>query len=116
MIWNVNPYPKQPGFSLRVARAQRALKQLAREPKDRSPVTGRGFYDCFENGDGAAVVWALMHSARTDPELQHGIVHFAAPSGHLLEEWRRAYGSALSLRDVFQLAAKPQVDRFAHLQ
>jgi len=111
-----NPYPTQPGFGLRVANAKRALKKLARDPWNRAPVASRGFDNCFENFDGEAVVWALMHAARTDDELASGIACFDGHRGHLLAEWRRVYFSAFSLRAVFEKAARPQVDLFSFIQ
>jgi hypothetical protein len=106
MIPTLNPYPKQPGFSRRVAYAKRAVKQLARKPWNRSPVSSRNFDNCFENNDGTAVVWALMDATRTDPELYQGIVYLDGGRGHLLEEWRRVYCFPMSLRTVFQQAGQ----------
>jgi hypothetical protein len=116
MIPNLNPYPKQPGFGRRVAHAKRALKQLARKPWSRSFVSSRDFDNCFENGDGTAVVWALMQAARTDPELEQGILWLDGGRGHLLTEWRRIYTFPMSLRRAFQQAAQPPVDLVSPVQ
>lgn len=56
-----NPYPKNPGFGLRVHHTEKALRKLAAEPW--ANIYSRGFDNCFENGDGDAVVFALMHKA-----------------------------------------------------
>ena len=89
MIPNLNPYPKQPGFGRRVAHAKLALKQLARKPWSRSLVSCRDFDNCFENGDGTAVVWALMQAARTDPELEQGIDEHVGIKGGVISRHRR---------------------------
>jgi hypothetical protein len=86
-----NPYPTQPGFGLRVHHAMQALKKLAAEPWNRGLVNTRGFDNCFENFDGAAVVWALMHAAQTDSALAEGIAVLGGPSGSMQEHWRRVY-------------------------
>jgi hypothetical protein len=116
MISNLNPYPKQPGFGRRVAYAKRALKQLARKPWSRLPVPSRAFDNCFENGDGTAVVWTLMQAARTDPELEQGIIWLDGGRGHLLKEWQRIYGFPMSVRPAFQQAAQPPVDLVSPVQ
>lgn len=56
-----NPYKKHPGFGFRVHNAERAIRKLAEEPW--TNIYTRGFDNCFENGDGDAVVFALMHKA-----------------------------------------------------
>lgn len=58
-----NPYPRHRGFGLRYQNAKRALERFGRD-QGRSP-DSRAFDRCFENSDGDAVVWALMHDALT---------------------------------------------------
>ena len=59
-----NPYPTRPGFGLRVHHAETAIRKLADKPW--ANIYTRGFDNCFENGDGDAVVFALMHKAYTE--------------------------------------------------
>lgn len=61
-----NPYPTCAGFGLRVYHAERAIRKLADEPW--ANIYSRGFDNCFEAGDGDAVVWALMHKAMQEPD------------------------------------------------
>lgn len=61
-----NPYPKQPGFDVRVMRAETAIKQLAHDPH--ADIYTRSFDNCFEMYDGDAVVFALMHKAYAEPD------------------------------------------------
>jgi hypothetical protein len=69
-----NPYPTRVGFGLRVANARRALHRLGRDCL--APIFTRGFDNCFEMGDGAAVVFALMqYVADGDDLLARGIRH-----------------------------------------
>ncbi|QDS92487.1 hypothetical protein FF011L_12300 [Roseimaritima multifibrata] len=56
-----NPYPTLPGFGLRVHHAAKSIRKLADEPW--ANIYTRGFDNCFEQGDGDAVVFALMHKA-----------------------------------------------------
>jgi len=116
MIPNLNPYPKQPGFGRRVAYAKRALKQLARKPWNRSPVSSPSFDNCFEHNDGDAVVWTLMDAARTDRNLAQGILWLDGWRGHLFKEWCRVYRFPTTLRTVFQQAAQPRVDLLSLVQ
>lgn len=60
-----NPYPTYAGFGLRVYRAKQAIERLSRDRY--ADIYTRGFDNCFENGDGSAVVWALMHKAHAEP-------------------------------------------------
>jgi len=46
---------------LRYQNAKRALERFGRD--ERQNPDSRGFDRCFENSDGDAVVWALMHEA-----------------------------------------------------
>ena len=116
MISKLNPYPKQPGFSRRVGHAKRALKKLARHPHQRSVINCRDFDNCFEVGDGDAVVWALMHAAETDAGLSHGIFYLDGGCGYLLKQWRRVYLFPISLQAEFGLKAKPPVDLVSSAQ
>jgi hypothetical protein len=61
-----NPYPTEPGFGLRFHHAKTALEKYGRDYA--RPPYSRGFDNCFENHDGDAVVWALMHDAVADPK------------------------------------------------
>lgn len=61
-----NPYPMRPGFGLRVHRAELALRRLGINPS--LDIYRRSLDDCFEMGDGDAVVFALMHKAYTEPD------------------------------------------------
>ena len=106
MIPTLNPYPKQPGFSRRVAYAKRALKQLARKPWNRSPVSSRSFESCFEQGDRNAIIWALMDASRSDPKLFRGIICLDGRRCHLLKDWCHIYLFPWSLRTAFQQAGQ----------
>lgn len=69
-----NPYPTRPGFGLRFARALRVLSNYGLGwSEEECGVYTRTMDNCFENGDGDAVVWALMNRAMTDPTLETGI-------------------------------------------
>lgn len=61
-----NPYPTLKGFGLRVYHAETAIKKFADAPW--ADICSRGFDNCFEAGDGDAVVWALMHKAMREPD------------------------------------------------
>ena len=72
-----NPYPTQKGFGLRVAYARRALIEYAcgndtitdrTTGEEYSRINSRAMDNCFENHDGDAVVWALMHAALQEPD------------------------------------------------
>jgi len=70
MIYRTNnPYPKQIGFGLRLHRAATAIKKLGNDPW--AEIYTRGFDNCFEMGDGDAVVFGLMHKAYAEPD-QYG--------------------------------------------
>ena len=56
-----NPYPKRKNFGLRVLRARKLLERFGHDYC--RPPYSRSFDNCFENYDGDAVVWALMHKA-----------------------------------------------------
>lgn len=91
----MNPYPTQPGFNLRVAHAERCLKLLA-EGRDRryhrpiddwySVASDRKMDDCFEMGDGSAVVWELTRRAQSDPVLRTGIAKMLG-NAEAMERW-----------------------------
>jgi len=67
-----NPYLTNKGFGLRCLRAQIALEKFGRDQLKR-PYT-RSFDNCFEMGDGNAVVWSLMHEATNgNDDLKRGI-------------------------------------------
>lgn len=59
-----NPYPKRPGFGLRVHRAEKAIRRYGNDVNF-DPYT-RAFDNCFEMDDGDAVVFALMHKAYSE--------------------------------------------------
>ncbi len=63
---SANPYQTLKGFGLRVYHAETAIKKLADAPW--ADIYSRGFDNCFEAGDGDAVVWALMHKAIQEPD------------------------------------------------
>ena len=63
---NKNPYPTRKGFGLRLYHAAKAIRKLGRDPY--ADIYTRGFDNCFENNDGSAVVWALMHEATQEPD------------------------------------------------
>lgn len=66
---DTNPHPKQAGYGLRLHHAEQAIKRLAVNPQ--ADIYSRAFDDCFEMGDGDAVVWELMHRAHQEPD-QYG--------------------------------------------
>ena len=66
--FNKNPYPTEEGFGLRVYRAEKAIRKLALDPF--ANIYTRGFDNCFEMGDGDAVVWALIDKAVQEPDIQ----------------------------------------------
>jgi hypothetical protein len=91
----LNPYQTHPGFGLRVAYAEKSLKDLVdgkdditcqRSGETYSRVRSRQMDNCFENDDGHAVIWALMHRARTDAILMQGIERF---TGNGFKHWER---------------------------
>jgi hypothetical protein len=91
----MNPYPQQPGFSARITHAERCLKLLAEGNHWRtvngdrySVASDRQMDNCFEMGDGDAVVWELMHRAQTDAVLKLGI---RKSCGRALEQWRKIF-------------------------
>lgn len=63
-----NPYPKYAGFTGRVRHAQKVFEKIGADPYiEREGLTNcRRFDNCFENGDGNAVVFALMTKATAD--------------------------------------------------
>jgi hypothetical protein len=68
-----NPYPRKPGFGLRVHYAKQALEVYGHD--EFAPPYSRAFDNCFEMYDGKAVIWALMHSAivKNNGDLAEGI-------------------------------------------
>lgn len=66
-----NPYPRYKGFSARVAYAECRLTKLSQDPH--CLIFTRAFDNCFENGDGDAVVFALMQKSAQNPLLLKGI-------------------------------------------
>lgn len=77
-----NPYRKHPGFGFRVYNAERSIRKLAEEPW--TNIYTRGFDNCFESGDGDAVVFALMHKAyRERAEDPNGHSQLAEGIGYL---------------------------------
>jgi hypothetical protein len=103
----VNPYKTYPGFGLRVAYAAKMLRLLAQGKHEtydpqwgwESCVDSRRFDNCFEMHDSDAVVWALMHNAKSDPVLKGGIELFAN-TPNCMALW-------------VQTAEGPQIDLFA---
>lgn len=78
-----NPFPKQPGFGLRVLRAKTALRRLGADCM--TPIFTRSFDNCFEMYDGEAVVWALMQAcAKGDDLLARGIQN---AGGTMWDDW-----------------------------
>ena len=65
----INPYPTQPGFSKRVAKAIAGFRRFSADGDLRKLHT-RSFDDCFDNFDGKALVWALMEAAVTDKDIE----------------------------------------------
>lgn len=61
-----SPYPANSGFGLRVHHAEKAIRKLGDDTW--ANIYTRGFDNCFENGDGDAVVWALIHKAVQEPD------------------------------------------------
>ncbi|SMC08090.1 hypothetical protein SAMN00768000_3643 [Sulfobacillus thermosulfidooxidans DSM 9293] len=60
----------------------------------------RTFDTCFEMGDGAEVVAALMHRAARNPRLLHAIHQWLTPDG--LRQWQDTAAAfpSLALRDL----------------
>ena len=86
-----NPFPTRKGFGLRVANARRALERLGRDCLAR--IYTRGFDNCFENYDGKAVVWQLMHDALNgNADLERGIRNMG---GTCWDDWLALYNAAL---------------------
>jgi hypothetical protein len=101
----MNPYPKQKGFGLRVARAKKAMIGLALGQDERTVrATGetysfahsRAIDNCFESGDGEAVVWQLMHLSAKEPDkfqqslVTEGIKKFLGNES-ALRDWQAVY-------------------------
>jgi hypothetical protein len=96
-----NPYPRKAGFGLRLANAKRALRRLGRDCL--ANIYTRAFDNCFENFDGDAVVWALMHKAIEghDAVLERGIRNMGAS---VWPHWLEVYEQ----RGAYAPAAQPQ--------
>jgi hypothetical protein len=90
----MNPYKTRPGFGLRVHRATEAIKKCGLWGE---LPAGRAFDNCFEAGDGSAVVWALVHTAKQEPDefgqslLTQGIRRMH--SGRWPEQWETVYNA-----------------------
>ncbi|GEM_PF-1829132 len=85
-----NPFPTQKGFVLRVANAKRSLERLGRDGL--AHIYTRGFDNCFENYDGKAVIWQLMHDALNgNADLERGIRNMG---GTCWEHWLALYNAA----------------------
>lgn len=85
-----NIYPTFSGFGLRVNYARSAFKKFALE-FDKRP-NSRSFDNCFENGDGDAVVWQLMHDViNGDDLLETGIRRMG---GTMFADWMNVYDPA----------------------
>jgi hypothetical protein len=82
-----NPYPRLTGFSNRVAYAERKLRELGRDPY--CDIFSRKFDDCFEMGDGDAVVFALMTKATRNPLLLQGIQRL--DGGEVPQRWQEVF-------------------------
>ena len=82
-----NPYPRLPDFSNRVAYAERRLCQLAQDPH--CLIFSRAFDNCFEEGDGEAVVFALMDKTTRNPLLIKGIQQ--AHHGEVPQRWQALF-------------------------
>jgi len=96
-----NPYPKRPGFPQRVARAIHAIAQFGRgKTYSAAGMDSRGFDSCFENCDGDAVVWQIMHNACTNPDLERGIRRMGA---NVWPQWEAIY-KAKTEADLFARA------------
>ena len=64
-----NPYTKHRGFNQRVRVAENKLRHASmRQTRE---LFDRDFDDCFESGDGDAVVFQLMHTAWIE-EVEYG--------------------------------------------
>ena len=82
-----NIYPTLPGFGFRVHHARSALKKFALEYNKRPD--SRGFDNCFENGDGDAVVWQLMRDVINGHDLlEKGIRRIG---GTMFADWMNVY-------------------------
>ena len=71
---DTNPYPRLRGMHKRVSYAVSRLKQLCDRWDARYRISTRGFDNCFEEQDGDAVVWQIMH--RAIGELLEGNLRF----------------------------------------
>ena len=107
----INPYPRKKGFGLRVYRAEKAIKKLAADPF--ANIYSRAFDNCFEMGDGDAVVWALMHKAHQEVDpygqslLTRGIQEmFRRTLGgqKYPEDWLKVYRNEEPSKDKCQLS------------
>lgn len=82
-----NIYPTLPGFGLRVHHARTAIKKYALDSESRP--YSRTYDNCFENGDGDAVVWQLMRDVINGDELlERGI---RSMGGQLFADWMNIY-------------------------
>lgn len=82
-----NPFKTMPGFGFRVARAKRALQKLGADCL--AHIYTRSFDNCFEMGDGEAVVFALMQAvAAGDDLLARGIRNVG---GSMWSDWHELW-------------------------
>ena len=87
MYNDTNPYQTLPGFGLRVHQARTAIKKYALDYEARP--YSRTYDNCFEMGDGSAVVWQLMrHVINGDEILEQGIRRMG---GQLFADWMNIY-------------------------
>jgi hypothetical protein len=87
-----NPHPKQPGFHNRVKSATNRLLKYGKHwnGDNYSKLYCRAMDNCFENSDGDAVVWQLMHKAQSDSRLLQAIKDFCG-TDECFAAWERVY-------------------------
>jgi len=87
-----NPYKKEKGFYNRVNSAtNRLLKYgIYWNIDNYGKLHCRAMDNCFEMGDGSAVVWQLMDKAQSDGELMQDIKNFCG-NPECFASWEQTY-------------------------
>ena len=76
-----NPYTEHRGFNQRVRIAENKLRDAS--VRQMRELFDRDFDDCFECGDGDAVVFQLMHTARVEEVDRLAARDAVASGGHI---------------------------------
>ena len=90
-----NPFSKNNGFNNRLRYARENISAYGRDQNSQANYNNvfnnRKFDDCFENGDGNAIVYAIMHEAYTKSD--HDLLIGISAIGTFMK-WKRFYDIA----------------------